>query len=163
MTEGVAGLPVKRIIYLAAIAPKVGYSLADTMPGPLIDALVAGAVNGYMHHDPAQLAYGMGMESWEEGYELALKLPHHSAISFTDKLTQAAYTTVPVSYIFTEQDVIVTQGMYRVLMLIAIWLIIWPEHQESYIKWMEEARGSKIDVIRKPWGTPSLSTSISPD
>ncbi|KAL5380935.1 hypothetical protein DPSP01_014793 [Paraphaeosphaeria sporulosa] len=135
MTEGLAGVPVKRIIYLAAIAPKVGQSHVESMPGPLIDALLDSSVGGYMHSDPAQLASGLGIDSWEFAYECAQKLPHHSVAAFTEKTTQAAYETVPVSYMFTEKDVIVTQ-----------------EHQESYIKMMEEVTGSKIDVIRKPWG-----------
>ncbi|KAF2439575.1 alpha/beta-hydrolase [Karstenula rhodostoma CBS 690.94] len=136
-TQGLAGVPVKRIIYLTAVAPKVGETHAESMPGPTIDALLKSSVGGYMHSDPVQLAGGLGtdFDSWEYAYECALKLPHHSTVSFTEKVTQAAYETVPVSYIFTEKDVILT-----------------PEHQESYINLIEEVKGSKIDVIRKPWG-----------
>jgi hypothetical protein len=103
---------VKRIIYLTAIAPKAGESHAESMPGPLIETYVKSAVGGYMHSDPVQLATGVGndFDSWEYAYECALKLPYHSAISFTEKTTQAAYETVPVSYIFTEKDLIVSPG-----------------------------------------------------
>lgn len=84
------------------------------MPAPLIEALINSAVGGYMHSDPVQLAAGVGndFESWEYAYECALKLPHHSAASFTEKTTQAAYETVPVSYIFTEKDFVVSPGEY---------------------------------------------------
>jgi hypothetical protein len=94
---------VKRIIYLAAIVPKVGESHADAMPGPLIEALLKTAEGGgYMHTDPVQLAAGVGndFDSWEFAYECALKLPHHSAIS------------VPVSYILTEKDLVLSPGKF---------------------------------------------------
>jgi hypothetical protein len=106
---------VKRIIYLAAIVPKVGESHADAMPGPLIEALLKTAEGGgYMHTDPVQLAAGVGndFDSWEFAYECALKLPHHSAISFTGNSTQAAYETVPVSYILTEKDLVLSPGKF---------------------------------------------------
>lgn len=65
-----------------------------------------------MHSDPAQLAAGVGndFDSWEYAYECAQKLPHHSAISFTGKVTQVGYEKVPVSYILTEKDIIVSPG-----------------------------------------------------
>lgn len=68
-----------------------------------------------MHTDPAQLAGGIGndFESWEYAYECAEKLPHHSAVSFTNKVTQVGYEKNPVSYIFTEKDFIVSPGEYQ--------------------------------------------------
>ena len=73
---------------------------------------VATAKGGYMHSDPVYLASGIGndFESWEYAYECALKLPYHSAASFTGVVTQAAYEKVPVSYIYTEKDLIVSPG-----------------------------------------------------
>ncbi|KAJ4350459.1 uncharacterized protein N0V89_009080 [Didymosphaeria variabile] len=111
-TQALAGVPVKRIVYLTAIAPKVGQSHADAMAGPFMDAVINSAVGGYMHGDPVQQAAGVGndFDSWEYAYECALQLPHHSAVSFTGKTTQAAYVTVPVSYILTEKDMIVSVG-----------------------------------------------------
>ncbi|KAF1965163.1 alpha/beta-hydrolase [Bimuria novae-zelandiae CBS 107.79] len=135
--EALVGVGVKRIVYLAAIAPKVGETMADAMAGPMIQGMLRSTVNGYMHADPVQLAYACGndLDSWEDAYEFAKQLPHHSTASFQEKLTQAAYAEVPVSYIFTEKDLIVS-----------------PEQQENFVKNIEEAKGEKIDVIRKPWG-----------
>lgn len=43
-TQALAGAQVKRIVYLTAIAPKVGESQADAMAGPVIEAILASAV-----------------------------------------------------------------------------------------------------------------------
>ncbi|KAJ4299435.1 hypothetical protein N0V90_004680 [Kalmusia sp. IMI 367209] len=142
-TQGLAGVPVKRIVYLTAVAPKVGESHAMAIDTPLVQSILDGAVGGYMHSDPVYLASGIGndFESWEYAYECALKLPYHSAASFTGVVTQAAYEKVPVSYIYTEKDLIVS-----------------PDNQAKYISVIEEAQGKKINVIKKPWGhCPSWS------
>lgn len=43
-TEALAGVPVKRIVYLTAIAPKVGESQADAFTSPLIQVMLDSAV-----------------------------------------------------------------------------------------------------------------------
>lgn len=68
-----------------------------------------------MHSDPVVLAGGVGTDlpTWEEAFEQAQKLPHHSAVAFTNTISEAAYKTVPVSYILTEKDVVVSAGTYN--------------------------------------------------
>jgi pimeloyl-ACP methyl ester carboxylesterase len=65
---------------------------------------------------------------WEEAYPLTLQMPHHSRVSFDGKVSKVAYTKVPVTYIVTEKD-----------------LIISPEKQRAFIKTVEEA-GGKVRV-----------------
>ncbi|KAH7392295.1 Alpha/beta hydrolase fold-1 [Phaeosphaeria sp. MPI-PUGE-AT-0046c] len=134
-TQGLAGMKVKRIVYLAAIAPNLGETYVEALP--IIQAAVNASMNGYMHLDPVQTASGIGndFESWDFAYECAQKLPHHSTVSFTAPTTQIAYDKVPVSYILTERDLVVS-----------------PEYQEKYIKNIQDAQGKTIDVVRKPWG-----------
>lgn len=43
-TQALAGVPVKRIIYLTSIAPKIGQCHRDAMPGPMIQGLIDSAV-----------------------------------------------------------------------------------------------------------------------
>ena len=77
---------------------------------------------------------------YEEAYPHALKLAHHSGVSFKDVVTQAAYETIPVSYIFTEKDLIVS-----------------PELQNKYIALLEE-NGRKVDVRKLDAGhCPTVS------
>lgn len=70
-----------------------------------------------MHNEPYKLAPGVGndMDSWDLAYEAAQQLPYHSAASYTEEVTQIGYEKVPVSYILTEKDVIVTPGKFRSL------------------------------------------------
>ena len=70
-----------------------------------------------MHSVPHQLAFAIGndFDSWEYAYECAKKLPHHSAVTFTEKVTQIGYEKVPVSYILTEKDVVVAPGRFHPL------------------------------------------------
>lgn len=49
-TQALAGIQVKRIIYLTAIAPKVGESHADAMAGPVIEAVIGSAVVGFFRN-----------------------------------------------------------------------------------------------------------------
>jgi pimeloyl-ACP methyl ester carboxylesterase len=63
-------------------------------------------------------------------YENGLHFQHHSGASFAEKVTQVAYTDVPVSYIFCEDDLVVS-----------------PEMQRKFIGVIEEAKGGKIPVV----------------
>lgn len=66
-----------------------------------------------MHLDPVTTASGIGndFDSWEHAFECAQMLPHHSVVSFTARVTEIGYADVPVSYIFTEKDLVVAPGM----------------------------------------------------
>jgi hypothetical protein len=64
--------------------------------------------------------------SHEEGLAWASKMPNHSAISFGQKLTYAAYKDIPASYLFCEADKCVT-----------------PEVQNRIIAAMESEMGGK--------------------
>ena len=63
-------------------------------------------------------------------YEHGLNFRHHSGASFAEAVTQVAYTDVPVSYIFCEDDLVVS-----------------PEQQRRFIGVIEEAKGGKIPVV----------------
>jgi pimeloyl-ACP methyl ester carboxylesterase len=85
-----------------------------------------------MHGDAITVASGISndLPSWEEAYECALQLPHHSAVSFEGIVTKAAYESLPVSYILCEKDYILS-----------------PETQRRFIGVLEEVQGKKIDVV----------------
>jgi hypothetical protein len=51
--------------------------------------------------------------SQEEGKKYAAKLTRHSAASFGSPLTYAGYKDVPVSYLFCEDDLVVTPAIQR--------------------------------------------------
>jgi pimeloyl-ACP methyl ester carboxylesterase len=69
--------------------------------------------------------------AYELAYEYAIGLAHHSSASFLEKATQTAYTDIPVSYIFCEED-----------------LVVKPELQEGFIKKIEEKKGEKVHVVK---------------
>ncbi|KAJ6510671.1 Alpha/Beta hydrolase protein [Mycena sanguinolenta] len=62
----------------------------------------------------------------EDGLSYASQMPNHSAISFAQKLTYAAYKDIPVSYLFCERDNCIT-----------------PKHQTQIIAAMESQMGGK--------------------
>ncbi|KAF2030062.1 alpha/beta-hydrolase [Setomelanomma holmii] len=129
-SQGLAGVKVKRVIYLSAIVPKVGQNQISAlgMPG---DALPMEAVGGYMHIDPVGMAFVACNDlPWDLAYENVLNFSHHSGPSFLEKVTQVAYKDVPVSYILCEDDLIVN-----------------PEAQKGFIKVIEEESGRKVDVV----------------
>ncbi|KAF1840403.1 alpha/beta-hydrolase [Cucurbitaria berberidis CBS 394.84] len=128
-TEGLAGLAVKRIIYLTAIAPKVGQNHVEAMALP--EGFLPESTGGYMHMDAVQMAGAIRNDlPYEEAYPFALQLPYHSAISFQEPITQAAYKTIPVSYIVCERDMIIN-----------------PDTQRRFIKTIEEESGREVDVF----------------
>jgi pimeloyl-ACP methyl ester carboxylesterase len=47
-TQALAGVKVKRIVYLAAEAPKVGQSIVDALAGPVIDGMMGSAVVSHL-------------------------------------------------------------------------------------------------------------------
>lgn len=64
-----------------------------------------------------------------QGIELAKQFGHHSIASFASKLTYAAYKTIPVSYIFCEEDQTVP-----------------PQVQQAVIDMMSNESGKEVDV-----------------
>lgn len=67
---------------------------------------------------------------WEQALEFAKQHSDHSAKSFRDKLTYAAYTDIPVSWVFCEQD-----GTLP------------PAFQQKTIDLIEERSGNKVRVF----------------
>ncbi|KAK5807501.1 hypothetical protein VI817_001759 [Penicillium citrinum] len=68
--------------------------------------------------------------SWAEAQELAKGHSNHSAKSFRDPLTYAAYVHVPVAWVFTEQD-----------------LTLPPDYQRKSIDLIEKESGNKVRVF----------------
>ncbi|KAH7399607.1 Alpha/beta hydrolase fold-1 [Pyrenochaeta sp. MPI-SDFR-AT-0127] len=127
-TEGLAGLAVKRIIYLSAIVPKVGQTHIAAMELP--EGFLPEVVGGYMHIDAIQMAPAILNDMpFEEAYPHTLTLQHHSAVSFNAPVTQAAYETIPVTYLLCEKD-----------------LVVAPETQKRFISVLGEG-GRKVDVV----------------
>ncbi|KAF2125813.1 alpha/beta-hydrolase [Dothidotthia symphoricarpi CBS 119687] len=126
--EGGGG--VRRIVYFTAVVPRVGERQVDAVG--MAGGMVEGAVDGYMHTAPHLLAQAIGndLPTWEEAYELASLLPHHSAASFTEAVTRVAYESIPASYILCERDFIIS-----------------PELQEGFIGVLREG-GREVGVVR---------------
>jgi pimeloyl-ACP methyl ester carboxylesterase len=83
-----------------------------------------------MHIDPAVMAPFLCNDlPYDQAYEKALQVPHHSAISFQNEVTQAAYKDIPVTYILCERDMVIT-----------------PDTQQRFIDVVEEVSGKKVDV-----------------
>ncbi|KAF1836733.1 alpha/beta-hydrolase [Decorospora gaudefroyi] len=114
--QGLAGIPVKKIICMSAVVPTIGQTQIEAMgqdmpPMPPVTA-------GYLHLDPILLTSAACNDMpWEDGYPVTLQLAHQSAASFEEKVTQVAYAdkggAVPVAYIVCEQDLIISPGMQR--------------------------------------------------
>jgi pimeloyl-ACP methyl ester carboxylesterase len=67
-----------------------------------------------MHIDAAvSTAYICNDLPWDQAYEHVLKMPHHSAASFSDPVRQVAYGEVPISYIVCENDMIIAPNVQR--------------------------------------------------
>lgn len=74
-------------------------------------------------------------------YEHALNFQHHSAASFKEAVTTVGYKDIPTSYIFCEDDLVVS-----------------PEMQSKFIGVIEAAKGKAIEVVRLKAGhTPNFS------
>ncbi|KAJ7231263.1 Alpha/Beta hydrolase protein [Mycena haematopus] len=95
---------IVRIVFITAVVGLEGQSLSDVMgDNPNLDYV---RVEGeYMAMDPAGCAPVVFSDlSPEEALSWAAQMPNHSAISFGQKLTYAAYKDIPVSYLFCEAD-----------------------------------------------------------
>ncbi|KAF8205315.1 Alpha/Beta hydrolase protein [Mycena galopus ATCC 62051] len=123
---------VVRIVFVTAVVPREGQSLADVMGSETSDYV--GFENGHLViTDPAKCApLTFSDLPLDEGVAWASKLSSHSAISFGQKLTYAAYKDIPVSYLFCEEDKLVT-----------------PEQQNKIIAGLESEMGGKT-VDRHP-------------
>jgi pimeloyl-ACP methyl ester carboxylesterase len=64
-----------------------------------------------------------------------LNLAHHSGASFLEEVTQLAYKEIPASYMFCENDLIVT-----------------PEQQTKFIKNIADVTGKEVDVVKLACG-----------
>lgn len=74
-------------------------------------------------------------------YESALNFQHHSAASFKEAVTQVGYKDIPVSYLFCEDDLVVS-----------------PDMQRKFIGVIEEAKGKSISVVNLKAGhAPNFS------
>ncbi|KAF2626922.1 alpha/beta-hydrolase [Macroventuria anomochaeta] len=133
-TEALAGLGVKRLVFLSASAPRVGENQIKAMrleAGFLPEEVVI-LQGGYMHMDPVIMApFVCNDLPYSQAYENALQLPHHSAVSFQSEVTQTSYKDIPVTYIYCERDIVIA-----------------PEIQQRFIDTIEEVSGSKVDVRR---------------
>jgi pimeloyl-ACP methyl ester carboxylesterase len=106
-TEGLVGLPgVRRIIYLAAYVPDVGESMVSLHDVPEPESTEGLFPVG---PDPRAQLYA---DVPEEIAELAVgRLVEQRIQPFADRVTEAAWHTVPSTYILTEQDNSLAVGM----------------------------------------------------
>ncbi|KAJ7793711.1 Alpha/Beta hydrolase protein [Mycena olivaceomarginata] len=116
---------IVRIVFVTAVVGKEGQGLTDVMGDTKLGYIT---VEGeYMVMDPAGCTPVVFSDlPHEEGLAWASKMPNHSAISFGQKLTYAAYKDIPASYLFCEADKCVT-----------------PEVQNRIIAAMESEMGGK--------------------
>jgi hypothetical protein len=109
---------IVRIVFVTAVVGKEGRSLLDVMGETRLDTLPSRCVRSIravsgpnvsskgecMVMDPAGCAPVVFSDlPHEEGLTWASKMPTHSAISFGQKLTYAAYKEIPTSYLFCKQ------------------------------------------------------------
>jgi pimeloyl-ACP methyl ester carboxylesterase len=121
-TQGLVGVPIKKIVYLAAIVPKLGQTNIEAF-GQKPEELPP-VTEGYHHLDAVMLAGAVCNDmKWEDAYPLVLHLAHHSAAAFKDRVTELAYKEVPVAYVVCERD-----------------LMISPEKQRLFVGTLEEAK-----------------------
>ncbi|KAJ9632329.1 hypothetical protein H2203_000734 [Taxawa tesnikishii (nom. ined.)] len=95
---------IVRIVYLASPVVKEGEALTDVMGAINVPFI---KVDGdFMYMDPVEGCAETTFSDVDraQGIELAKQFGHHSIASFASKLTYAAYKTIPVSYIFCEED-----------------------------------------------------------
>ncbi|KAH7408156.1 Alpha/beta hydrolase fold-1 [Phaeosphaeria sp. MPI-PUGE-AT-0046c] len=131
-TQALAGLKgVKRVVYLAAIVPKVGESNVESMGGKKGE-LPFPMDDGYLHIDATTFAAAVCNDlSWDLAYENTLNFAHHSGASFLEPVTQVGYLDIPVSYIFCEKDLVVN-----------------PEKQQGFVDVVQEATGKDVHVVK---------------
>lgn len=126
-TQALAGVPVKRIIYLTAVVPSIGQNQIDALE--INEGFLPPTTEGYMHMDALAFAGAVINDlPWETAYPLTLQMMHHSRASFEGRVTQLAYNNVPITYILCTKD-----------------LIISPEKQREMIDRIEET-GTRVSV-----------------
>ncbi|KAF7358003.1 AB hydrolase-1 domain-containing protein [Mycena venus] len=117
---------IVRIVFVTAVVGLEGQSLIEVMGDTKLDYI---RIEGeYMVMDPAGCAPIVYSDlAPEEALSWAKQMPNHSAVSFGQKLTYAAYKDIPASYLFCEGDKCVT-----------------PELQNRIIAAMESEMGGRI-------------------
>ncbi|KAJ7631495.1 Alpha/Beta hydrolase protein [Mycena rosella] len=124
---------IVRIVFVTAVVPTVGHSVSD-ITGNAVPVDYVGLEGEYLVITDASKCGHISFSDLppEEAVIWAAKLTPHSAISFAQKLTYAAYKDIPVSYLFCEDDKLVT-----------------PEQQNKIIAGLESEMGGKT-VDRHP-------------
>ncbi|KAF2261500.1 alpha/beta-hydrolase [Lojkania enalia] len=119
---------IVRLAYMTAVVPKLGYSCAEHNGDD-----VALDYDGWLDFTDLALAasYVFSDLPPEEGHRMMQLFPQHSGPSFADKLTYEGYKDVPCSYLFCEEDKVIT-----------------PVVQQRGIDAIEAASGKKVDVWR---------------
>ncbi|KAF7360669.1 hypothetical protein MVEN_00798600 [Mycena venus] len=99
---------IVRIVFVTSVVPRAGQSLSDVTGQVPVDYV--GFEDGYlMITDPAKCApISFSNLPPDEALAWARGLSTHSAISFSQPLTYAAYKDIPTSYLFCEEDKLVT-------------------------------------------------------
>ncbi|KAJ7185380.1 Alpha/beta hydrolase fold-1 [Mycena filopes] len=126
--EGKAG-GVVRIVFVSAVVPKEGESLKDVFGTVELDFIGIEVRSGeYMVMTDLVKSAAVNLSDFppEEGLFWAKKLTQHSAASFVQPLTYAAYKDIPASWVFLEQDKCIT-----------------PELQNKIIANMESVMGGR--------------------
>ncbi|KAJ7769759.1 hypothetical protein B0H14DRAFT_2967256, partial [Mycena olivaceomarginata] len=122
---------IVRIVFVTAVVPRVGESLVDMM-GAVMQDYVALEGEYLVITDPAKAApISFSDLPPAEAVTWASKLSAHSAVSFGQKLTYAAYKDIPISYLLCEADKLVT-----------------PEQQNKIIAGLEGEMGAGKSVDR---------------
>lgn len=63
------------------------------------------------------------------------QMPGHSTLTFSDRLTYAAYRDIPSTYLLCEEDKLIT-----------------PDAQRAFIERLREEGGREVDVQKRPYG-----------
>ncbi|KAH8898721.1 alpha/beta-hydrolase [Thozetella sp. PMI_491] len=128
---------IVRMAYMTALVPEIGKPATavqqEVEPDNNRMELVGMDDKGWLYYHDAQKVLSLVFSdlSPEEIRGLRTVFPQHSAASFGGVLTHAAYLDVPVSYLFCENDQIVT-----------------PAVQQKIIDMIEEKSGQKVEVTK---------------
>lgn len=104
VTEGVADLSnVVGLVYLCAFQLDIGESLAGVAGGRPLDWWDVHAAEGYVDaRRPLEILYADVDEAVAR--DAIMRLGHQSLVAFGQRLTRAAWRTIPSTYIVCEQD-----------------------------------------------------------
>ncbi|KAK6977567.1 AB hydrolase-1 domain-containing protein [Favolaschia claudopus] len=95
---------ISRIVFVTSVIGRAGESLKDIMAGEN-DLNYIRVEGEYMLMDPASCAPVVFSDlPLDQGIFWSAQMPCHSAISFAQKLTYAAYKDIPTSYLVCERD-----------------------------------------------------------